>query len=100
MIKAETKVFLQKAIDSELSNCIENHGERYNTSNEFYGVLLEEIVELNDEFKKLKKYKKKIFKKIKKNKNYEHQLIKLSSTMLDLLSEASQVAAVVEKEIG
>ena len=98
-VKIETLDTLEKAISLEVENAKE-YGERYNSNHEFYGVFLEEFEELKTEWDALDSYTNVLWQEIKLNQDITNNLKYMGIIARRLLSEASQVAAVIDKHLA
>ena len=96
MIRGEIKKMVNDTIYNEKDFIIEKYGKGYHSDHEFYGVLKEEIEELDEDSFYIKGHLSNIWDNIKKDEEIDKQTI---SIMLNYcqscMCEAAQVAAVL-----
>lgn len=101
MFSEETEKLVTDAIIAEVQNA-RKHGEKYNSNHEGYGVLLEEIDEVNDALGFLEEHKKALWQMVKADcdSGIRIELTHILSCAIDVAKEAIQVAAVAYKFKG
>jgi len=90
---------IQGLIAEELERALFKFPEPTNSSHEGYAVLLEEIEEMQDEFDLLMVQKDIVWRNVKSD-NYTNQrigLLEMRTTIQNLIKEAVQVGAMIEK---
>ena len=99
MILDATKEFINKAIECEIQNAVQSHGEKYSTSHEAWAILKEEIEEASDELEKVETLSKIMWNAIKQDNNkwQKSHLDAMREYALNLIAETCQVIAVVDK---
>lgn len=100
MFKEKTIEFIEKAINEELKNA-KGYGEKYSSIFEAYGVLKEEVEEMNGEVEEVKATFSIFWNFIKKNNTEkQNELLKLIETSAEKTAlEALQVCAVCRKAL-
>lgn len=101
MFSEETEKLVTDAVVAEVQNA-KKHGEKFNSSHEGYGVLLEEVDEVNDALGFLEEHKKALWQmvKIDCDSGIKIELTHILSCAIDVAKEAIQVAAVAYKFKG
>jgi hypothetical protein len=100
MFKDKTIELVEQAINEELKNA-KGYGEKYNSVHEMYGVLKEEIEEMNSEVEEVKGNFAIFWNFIKKNnEEKQKEFLKLIETSTEKTAlEALQVCAVCRKAL-
>jgi len=90
---------VEKLISEELQKALVKFPEATNSSHEGFAVLMEEIDELQEEFDLLKTQNETLWKNVKKDNYIQQriQLIEMKQTVYNLIKEAVQVGAMIEK---
>lgn len=101
MFSEETEKLVTDAVVAEAQNA-RKHGEKYNSNHEGYGVLLEEVDEVNDALRYLEEHKKALWQMVKSDcdSGIRIELTHILSCAIDVAKEAIQVAAVAYKFKG
>lgn len=98
MIRATTRYYVDKAVEDELHYIVRDK-PLYHSGHEAYAILMEEWEELADEVWKARDYKDKVWAGVKDESDDKTNKAKadMLSSIKNVISEAVQVAAVLEK---
>ncbi len=96
MIRDEIKKMVNDIITNEKNNIIGKYGKGYNSDHEFYGVLKEEVEELDEDVFYLKTHLSELWDNIKQDDKIDNQTITIMLSYCQMcMGEAAQVAAVL-----
>lgn len=90
---------IEELIEAELKRAREKFPKLLNSPHEGFAVLSEEIDELNDQMKDIKKLRKALWSQVKRDdlENQAKILERSKSELIKLIKEAIQVGAMIDK---
>jgi SMC interacting uncharacterized protein involved in chromosome segregation len=97
MFAEETENKVTELIEIEYKNACEQFGDKYNSLHEAFEVLLEEVEEVEDEMRFLKKYFRTLSNDIIQGENITSATNKMYFHSKNTMKELAQVGAVLMK---